>query len=263
MSKLLDRSPQPEHIVIETSGLALPQPLVRAFGWPEIKSRVTVDGVVTVVDGAALADGRFAADEQALARQREADANLDHDSPIAELFDDQLACADLVLVNKCDLLDEAGRDSVLRQLFGKVRSGTRLLRTERGRIAARVLLGLEAEAETDLDARPSRHELEGDIGHDHDDFESFVVPLEIPTTRDKILSRIAGVLERHDILRMKGFLAVTDAPARLLVQTVGPRLDNWFDRPWRDDEQRSGRLVVIGLKGLDRTAITAALQTPS
>ncbi|MEI8180546.1 cobalamin biosynthesis protein CobW, partial [Aestuariivirga sp.] len=95
MMKLLDRKDPPQHIVIETSGLALPQPLVRAFNWPEIKSRVTVDGVITVVDAKALAEGRFADDEDAVQAQREADPNLDHENPIEELFEDQLNCADM------------------------------------------------------------------------------------------------------------------------------------------------------------------------
>ena len=92
-----------EHIVIETSGLALPKPLVQAFHWPAIKNRVTVDGVVVVVDGAALADGRVAADLDALAAQRAADTALAHDDPVEEVFEDQIACADLVVLNKRDL----------------------------------------------------------------------------------------------------------------------------------------------------------------
>ncbi|HEX2654656.1 MAG TPA: GTP-binding protein, partial [Xanthobacteraceae bacterium] len=63
---ILAREPRIEHIVIETSGLALPKPLVQAFHWPAIRSRVTVDGVIAVVDGAALAEGRVAADLSAL-----------------------------------------------------------------------------------------------------------------------------------------------------------------------------------------------------
>src|ERR1700675_3133783 len=99
-----------EHIVIETSGLALPKPLVQAFHWPAIKSRVTVDGVVVVVDGAALADGRVARDLNALAEQRINDTALAHDDPIEEVFEDQIACADLVVLNKRDLLDQSGMD---------------------------------------------------------------------------------------------------------------------------------------------------------
>src|ERR1700753_620930 len=86
-----------EHIVIETSGLALPKTLAQAVHWPAIKNRVTVDGVVVVVDGAALADGRVAHDLKALAEQRAADTALAHDDPVEEVFEDQLACADLVV----------------------------------------------------------------------------------------------------------------------------------------------------------------------
>ena len=107
LNKLLDRPEPPEHILIETSGLALPKPLVQAFNWPAIRSRVTVDGVVAVVDGPAVAAGAFADDPEALAAQRAADASVEHENPLEEVFEDQLLCADLVVMNKSDLLDEA------------------------------------------------------------------------------------------------------------------------------------------------------------
>jgi cobalamin biosynthesis protein CobW len=261
MSKLLGRAEPPDHIVIETSGLALPQPLVRAFNWPEISTRVSVDGVITVVDGQALANGRFAEDEQALAAQRSADPNLDHENPIEELFEDQLNCADMVLLNKTDLLDASCLKRVATELSAKLRPGARLVPTEHGRIDVRALLGVGARAELDIASRPSHHELEGEAEHDHDDFESFVVPIETEVSdRNALLERIRKTVATHEILRLKGFLAVRNLPSRLLVQAVGPRLDSYFDRPWRRDEPRSGNLVVIGLKGLDQQAIAADLR---
>jgi cobalamin biosynthesis protein CobW len=260
MSKLLDRDSPPEHIVIETSGLALPQPLVRAFNWPEIGNRVTVDGVITIVDGAAVAEGRFANDEQAVAAQRAADPNLEHDNPIEELFGDQLTCADMVLVNKSDLLSQAGLQRIKIDLQDRLRPGTRLIATKNGQIDVAVLLGIGAEAEADIKGRPSHHELEGEGEHDHDDFESFVVPVGTITDHIGFLDEIGKLVAAHGILRLKGFLSLAGAPSRLLVQAVGPRLESYFDRPWRKDEPRRGSLVVIGLKGLNRESIAAALQ---
>jgi cobalamin biosynthesis protein CobW len=261
MSKLLGRAEPPDHIVIETSGVALPQPLVRAFNWPEISTRVSVDGVITLVDALALANGRFAEDEQAIAAQRSADPNLDHENPIEELFDDQLNCADMVLLNKSDLLDGSSLKRVATELSAKLRPGARLVPTEHGRIDVRALLGLGAQAELHIASRPSHHELEGDADHDHDDFESFVVPIETEVSdRNAFLERIRKTVATHEILRLKGFLAVRNLPSRLLIQAVGPRLDAYFDRPWRRDEPRAGNLVVIGLKGLDQQAIAADLR---
>src|SRR5271154_7173901 len=91
MEALLDRPDPPVHIVIETSGLALPKPLLKAFGWPSIRSRVTVDGVIAVIDGPAVAAGRFADDPAAVAAQRAQDPSLNHDNPLAEVYEDQLA----------------------------------------------------------------------------------------------------------------------------------------------------------------------------
>lgn len=259
IEKLLNRPDPPQHIVIETSGLALPQPLVRAFNWPEIKSRVTVDGVVAVVDAKALAEGRFADDEVALAEQRATDPNLDHDNPIEEVFQDQLTCADLVVLNKTDLIDASESTRLGVELQGKLRSGTRVVPARKGALSSDILIGLEAEAESDVANRPSHHELEGEGEHDHDDFESFVVSLGVIDDRDDLIVRIGETMRDNDVLRLKGFVALDGAGARLLVQGVGPRLDSYFDRPWLPGEARRTELVVIGLKGLDRARIAAQL----
>jgi len=260
MKKLLDRKDPPQHIVIETSGLALPQPLVRAFNWPEIKSRVTVDGVVTVVDAKALAEGRFADDEEAVAAQRAADPNLDHENPIEELFEDQLNCADMVIVNKTDLLADGEQAAVADALKLKVRTGTRLVPTRHGQIDIAALLGVGASAEDDLHNRLSHHEMEGEEQHDHDDFVTFIVSLGEVADKAALLKRIEATIAQHDILRLKGFVDVKGSAARLLVQAVGPRLNSYFDRPWKASERRGTELVVIGEKHMDREAIAAMLR---
>ena len=260
MKKLLDRPDPPQHIVIETSGLALPQPLVRAFNWPEIKPRVTVDGVITVVDAKALAEGRFADDEEALAAQRAADPTLDHENPIEELFEDQLNCADMVIVSKTDRLGAGEQDAVTAALKQKLRAGTGLIAARHGAVDIAALLGAQAAAEDDMANRLSHHEMEGEEQHDHDDFTSFVVTLGEQPDKAALLARIGKAIASHDILRLKGFAAIKGSPARLLMQAVGPRLDSYFDRPWREAEPRSTAIVVIGEKNMDRAAITELLR---
>jgi cobalamin biosynthesis protein CobW len=253
---LLDRPAAPEHIVIETSGLALPKPLVKAFNWPEIASRVTVDGVVAVVDGAAVAAGRFADDPEALARQRAADSSLDHDNPLEEVFEDQLLCADLVILNKADLMTEVERGAVADQIGKTVPRAVKLVEAQNGRVPIDVLLGLGARAEADLEARPSHHDQEGE--HDHDDFETFIVDLPTYPSPQALVARLQRAAELHDVLRMKGFVAIDGKPMRLLVQAVGARIQRQFDRRWPEGERR-GRLVVIGETGLDHAAIRDVL----
>ena len=254
---LLDRPEPPEHIVIETSGLALPKPLLQAFNWPEIRTRVTVDGVIAVIDAAAVADERFAADPKAVQAQREADEALDHDNPLEEVFEDQLACADLVVLNKADLLDGAGLEAVRRRVGAGLRPEVKLLPSFHGRIDAGVLLGLEAAAESDLECRPSVHD---DLGeHEHDDFDSFVHEMGAVDSPLALMERLRPVIARHDILRVKGFAAVKGKDMRLLVQCVGARIQHHYDRDWRAGEPRVTRLVVIGRSGLDRAAVAAAL----
>ena len=258
MEALLNRDQPPDHIVIETSGLALPKPLVKAFNWPEIRTRVTVDGVVAVIDSEAVSAGRFAADPISVEAERRADPGLDHDSPLEELFEDQLACADLVVLNKTDLLDAAALEAVSGELGAKLRPAVKMLRASHGTIDAGVLLGLGAAAEDDLDARPSHHDSAED--HDHDDFESFDVTLGEITDPEALIARLKAAAGAHDVLRVKGFVAVAGKDMRLVVQGVGPRFSHYYDRDWGAEEPRESRLVVIGESGLDRTAIAAAIQ---
>ncbi|MGI9373484.1 MAG: cobalamin biosynthesis protein CobW [Hyphomicrobiales bacterium] len=260
MEKLLARDELPDHIVIETSGLALPQPLVKAFNWPEISARVTVDGVVTVVDSAAVSEGRFANDEDAVQHQREADEALDHESPLEELFEDQLACADMVLLNKADLLDGKSIEGVEAELRKEVRGGVQFVTTSNGDIAPSVLLGMGAEAQADMDNRKSHHELYHDgEDHDHDDFDSFIVGFGAVADKDALLAKLSDVISAHNILRLKGFVDVEGAAARYVVQAVGPRINGYFDRPWAPGEARTSQLVVIGESGFDEAAIRSTI----
>jgi cobalamin biosynthesis protein CobW len=254
---ILARTPAVEHIVIETSGLALPKPLVQAFHWPAIKSRVTVDGVVAVVDGAALADGRVATDIEALKRQRLADLAVDHDDPIDEVFEDQIACADLVVLNKRDLIDGDGMAKALATISGALPRAVKIVTVADGKVDPAALLGLGIGTEADIENRRTRHDDEAD--HDHDDFDSFVVPLPEIVDPAAFAARVARTAETFNVLRVKGFAAVTGKPMRLLVQAVGARMTHQYDRPWNGPEPRTGHLVVIGLKGIDRAAVTKAL----
>ncbi|MDE3177683.1 MAG: cobalamin biosynthesis protein CobW [Pseudomonadota bacterium] len=255
---LLTRADRLDHIVIETSGLALPKPLLKAFDWPQVRAKLTVDGVIAVVDAAAVADGRFADDAQALAAQRAADPSLDHDNPLEEVYEDQILCADIVVINKTDLLSAGDAARVAVEVRQAARGATKVIAAQEGRVDIDIALGLKAGAEDDIAARPSHHDAEAE--HDHDDFDSFV--LDVPALADAgaYLERLAAVARSHDVLRIKGFLDVAGKPMRLLVQGVGARFRSQFDRPWANGEARRGRLVVIGEKGLDRAGVEAALR---
>ena len=257
VTALLAREPRPDHIVIETSGLALPKPLVKAFDWPDLRTRLTVDGVVAVVDAAAVAEGRFADDPARVAEQRAADPSLDHDNPLEEVYEDQLLCADLVVLNKADLIGSEQLDALRASIARTLPRAVKIAATREGVIDVNVLLGVRAAAEDDLQARPSHHDAEG--VHDHDDFDTFVVAIPATRDADALIDRLSQVTQAHDILRIKGFVEVAGKPMRMLVQGVGQRFRRDFDRLWSADEPRRSRLVVIAQKGVDREAVAAAL----
>jgi len=164
---------RPDHILIETSGLALPKPLLKAFDWPAIRSRITVDGVIALADAEAVAAGRFAPDVDAVQAQREADDSIDHETPLSEVFEDQISCADIVLLSKADLAGEAGIAAARAVVEAEAPRKLPILPLEEGRIDPAVILGLNAAAEDDLAARPSHHD--GADDHEHDDFDTVVI----------------------------------------------------------------------------------------
>lgn len=257
LDKVLSRTPKVDHILIETSGLALPKPLVQAFQWPGVKSRVTVDGVVAVVDGPALAAGEVTGDREALLQQRSADSSIDHDDPIEEVFEDQIACADLVILSKSDLLDDAARGRATAAVDRHLSKAVKVVSASHGKIDAHAVLGLGLAVEDDIDNRKTHHDEEEE--HDHDEFETFVVELPTITDPDTLARKVAAVAEAENVLRLKGFAHVEGKPMRLLVQAVGPRVAHHYDRPWKPDEQKATRLVVIGLKGIDKAVIESML----
>ena len=270
MEQLLARDQAPDHIVIETSGLALPQPLVRAFNWPGISTKVTVDGVVTVVDGKAVTEGRFAHNVAAVDAQRAADEGLDHETPLSELFEDQVACADMIVVNKSDLLTSDEANGLASKLKEESRDGVQVIPATMGALPVGILLGQGIGAESDLEARHEVHHHHHhqddedhhgdhhhhDHEHGHDEFESFTVELGEIKDANAYAEQVADVIRAHDILRLKGFLAIEGKPMRLTLQAVGPRIETYFDQPLAD---RASRLVVIGQAGLDHDAISQAL----
>lgn len=273
MEMLLARETPPEHIVIETSGLALPQPLVRAFSWPSVKPKVTVDGVVTVLDAAALAEGRIALDEQALEAQRAADEALDHESPVEELFHDQLRCADLVVLNKADLVGGETLQKVQERISADVRDAVHIVSSEKGTLPIEVLLGRASAAEDDMADRHEHHHHHHDDDHHHDhdddhhhhdhhhdhhhhdDFESHVLEVSgfesLKAAEEKVLEAMA----LKGVLRIKGAVTIEGKAAPAMVQAVGPRVETWFAA----GAESAGRLVVIGLKGFDLTAVQSLL----
>lgn len=260
MQALIARREQIDCIVIETSGLALPKPLVQAFRWPEIRTAATVDSVVTLVDCEALAAGDLVGDLPALEAQRQADDSLDHETPLEELFEDQLNCADLVLLTKVDRVSEGDRTRVEAWLAEQLPRPVKVLSlggTNGSPVSTDLLLGFNAAVEDNLDSRPSHHDHEHD--HDHDD-EIVAIPIVLSRGFEPkaLIQQLEHLAASHEIYRIKGFVDVPNKAMRLVVHGVGQRFDSFFDRPWQPEEVRQTRLVVIG-KNLDAESIRVAI----
>ena len=261
MKQLVERRDDIDHILIETSGLALPKPLVQAFNWPGIQEYCTVDAVITVVDGPAVAAGRFAHDEDLVQKQRLADESLDHDPSLQELLDDQLSAADLVVVSKNDLLAEGEREQVEKVIDHRVPNTVKTAYIDNGIAALDMLLGMDAASETRIDHVHNHHDHHHAHGehhdHAHDHFDSFVITIgEVDS--DRLEQALNGLIASHNIYRAKGFAAIAGKPMRQVFQAVGKRLDKYFDRLWAAEEARQTQLVFIG-KGISKEQVEAEL----
>ena len=268
METLLQRSDKLDGIVVETSGLALPRPLLQALEWPEIRKRVHVNGVVTVVDGEALSAGSPVGDPDALERQREDDPNLDHLTAIDELFENQLASADLVLISRGDRLEPNQLKAVQQDLATRLRAGAETLAISRGVVDPALVLGIDAKSEAKAEAHDHEHDHEhhghshshdhrdGD-GHDHHDHShvealSGQVRCEGSVSRRQLEQLLPDFVRRHGVIRLKGRVWLEGKSLPLQIQMVGPRLDSWFeaapDQAWQPAGGRGLELVVIGLQ---------------
>ena len=247
----------PEHILIETSGLALPKPLLKAFDWPAIRSRITVDGVIALADAEAVAAGRFATDVAAVDAQREADDSIDHETPLSEVFEDQISCADIILLSKADLAGKDGVEKARAVIAAESPRNLPILPMSEGVIDPRIVLGLNAAAEDDLEARPSHHD--GHHDHEHDDFESIVVEMGEVSDPQSLQDAIVKLARERNILRVKGYVAVEGKPMRMLVQAVGERLRAQYDKPWGEEPRKTQLVVIAEHDDIDEQAILAEL----
>ncbi|MCG8761912.1 cobalamin biosynthesis protein CobW [Tenacibaculum finnmarkense] len=248
MLQLLERKEEIDHIVIETSGLSMPKPLVKAVNWPDLKPHITIDAVITVVDAVGIATGEIC-DRERVQAQRLADDSLDHETPIEELFLDQLACADLVLVSKRDLVDDEKFEEIEKLISAKARPNIKIIPVENGELDNTLLLGIEASAEDDVDNRHSIHEehhKSGNHHHHNDDIKTVLLEYSETTDIKALVKDLKKLVENHEIYRIKGFVNIPNKPMRMVLQGVGSRFDYYFERPWGENEERKTSLVVIG-----------------
>ena len=257
MKSLLEGQYLPEHILIETSGLALPKPLLKAFEWPEIRSRLTVDSVLAVVDAEAVVNGIFAPQMSTELEEKQNQTYVEHETPLSEVFEDQINCSDVVLLTKPDLVENISdaRNIIIKEMERNIP----ILEVQNGDIGADVILGVNAAAETDLDNRRSHHD--GFDDHEHDDFDTFSISVPKILDLEKFKIVLETLIRENDILRIKGFLRVESKPLNLLIQGVGKRLSvNFTDT--KMPVENTGNLVFIGEKGrIDQDVISAYLHS--
>ena len=250
---LMRRKGKFDAIIVETTGLADPAPVAQTFFMDDaVGQNAKLDAVVTVADAKWLKD-----------RLR--------DAPEAK---NQIAFADVILLNKTDLVSEADLREVEARIRG-INPYARIHKTERCAIPLAEVLGRNAfDLDRILDIEPAfltaddhghDHDHDHDHHHDHDhghtdhghgglkhyhdeDMQSLSLKIEQPLDPDKFFPWVQNLVAKdgQSILRSKGILAFKDDPDRFVFQGVHMILDGDHQRPWKDDEQRQSRIVFIG-----------------
>ena len=268
MERLLERADSLDGIVVETSGLALPEPLIAALNWPEIRTRIRLNGVVAVVDGEALAAGAVVANPAALEAQRLSDPSLDHASDIDELFGEQLEAADLVLISRADCLSKDALEVVERQLAPRLRPGAAVVPMGRGEVSPELVLGMaRASSPAAGEGHDHTHDhTHGGHSHDHTHvaIESVALQLGGIFERPALEEKLHHLLLQPGLIRVKGLLWSPGKTRPLQIQAVGARLECWYEAGAQGSlAVQPGRLpglelVFLGFQ-LNRPAIEALL----
>tara|TARA_Y100001968_G_C19435954_1_gene759707 strand:- start:2181 stop:3245 length:1065 start_codon:yes stop_codon:yes gene_type:complete len=250
LEQLISRSNQLDGIVIETSGLALPQPLIQALKWPSIRSKLYVNGLVTIVDGEALSMGSPVGDILALEKQRLSDKSLDHLTPIEELFSNQLECADLVLITRSDIISESQIDSIKKELIEQLNEGTPILPIANGAIDPNLLFSLNSNTICLPDLMINSDKKNDHTHHHHLKVESQVLRLNISLGKEEIEKILLESARDYKIIRLKGRCWIKNRALPLQLQMVGNRLNSWFEdvpeSSWKP-ESTGLEIVVLSL----------------
>ncbi len=250
---LMRRKGKFDAIIVETTGLADPAPVAQTFFMDEqVGAKTKLDAVVTVADAKWLKDRL-------------------KDAPEAK---NQIAFADVILINKTDLVTPAELAEIEARIRG-INPYARLHRTERAQIDIAEVLGRNAfDLDRILDIEPQflaadEHDHDHDHDHDHhhdhgdghhhhhggglkhyhdEDMQSVALKTDRPLNPDKFFPWVQDLVAKEgpNILRSKGILSFKDDPERFVFQGVHMILDGDHQRAWREDEERLSRIVFIG-----------------
>ncbi|RAM51367.1 MAG: GTP-binding protein [Hapalosiphonaceae cyanobacterium JJU2] len=232
IGNLMKRRHKFDHLVIETTGLADPAPVIQTFFVDEdMREQLELDAVVTVVDAKHIWQ-HWEADEA----------------------QEQIAFADVILLNKTDLVTPDVLDELERRIRG-MNAMAKIYRTRNSQVEMDALLGVKAfDLDRALEIDP---EFLGEDAHQHDEtVYSVALVAEGALNGDQLNNWLGKLLQTQgaDIFRMKGILNIAGESDRFVFQGVHMIFEGKPDRPWKDSETRKNELVFIG-RNLDEAKL--------
>ncbi|MEO1392366.1 MAG: GTP-binding protein [Cyanobacteria bacterium J06634_5] len=237
IGNLMRRRDKFDHLVIETTGLADPAPVIQTFFVDEdIQSQLLLDAVVTVVDAKHI-----------------------HQHWDSDEAQEQIAFADVILLNKVDLVSAEALDA-LESKIKEMNALVKIYRTQNAELEMESILGVRA---FDLDkALAVDPDILNEDAHEHDESVYSLAFVESGSLdKDKLNTWMADLLQTKglDIFRMKGILNIEGQAERYVFQGVHMIFDGKVERPWKTEEARKNELVFIG-RNLDEAELKAGFK---
>ncbi len=240
---LLEFNPPIESIIIETSGLALPIPLIQALNWPEIRSSIYLDVVVGIVNGESMLNGSPINDLNKITKQYNDTDKIDHNASIEELFEEQLEVSDMVLVSRSDILNDDQFDFVKNKIKGSLNSFVPVLKSKNGKIDLNYLFDFNFKKETYKEFLNEEHD------HNHVELVSDSIKLNYFLEKNDFEKEMSKILDELNILRIKGRIWIPNKLLPLQIQIVGKKINTWFEEApvhcWRPKDNAGLELVII------------------
>ncbi len=240
---LLEFNPTIESIIIETSGLALPIPLIQALNWPEIRSSIYLDVVVCIVNGESMINGLPINDLNKITKQYNDIDRIDHNVPIEELFEEQLEVSDIVLVSRSDILNDDQFDFVKNKIKASLNSSAPVLKSKNGKIDLNYLFDFKFKKDTYKEFLTEEHD------HNHIELVSDSIKLNYFLEKNDFENEMPKILDELNILRIKGRIWIPNKSLPLQIQIVGKKINTWFEEApkncWRPKDNAGLELVII------------------
>jgi len=246
IQSLLKTNKDLDAIIIETSGLALPIPLLKALNWPEIRTSIYLDFVICTVNGESMMNGSPINNLYSIKSQYQDIKKIDHFSSIEELFKEQLEVSDIVLISRSDIISEKQFNFIKRDLERKVRHNVPIIKSFNGETNLGFIL------DPNIKKNNYQEFIKDEHVHSHAKIFSDFIKTSYFLEKNEFEYEMSQILSEINILRIKGRVWTPKKKLPLQVQIVGRKINTWYEKvdinPVPSMKYGGMELIMIGFE---------------